>query len=178
MGYARRMSNLKQQSGSAKAIVLLVVVALAAGAGWFVVFRDDAGDDARETDAPRISSNSGLEEEEFVEEKWGTEVVRIERVSEVQGEERSYVQIYFTSDLEGFAIAQKADQCARSYLKEFDSASCYGFPNVEAVEYAGVDPETGEMEHICWLGFASRAAGGEKVIRVDNGQFEAEGCPA
>lgn len=159
-------------------MVVLVAAALAAVGVWYFILRDVTEDGKTSSGDPQASPSAKLDESDFVEEKWGTEVVRLEREVEVQGELRAYIQIYFTSDLEGFAIAQKADQCTKSYLKEFDSASCYAFPSVEAIEYAGVDAETGEMEHICWLGFASRAKGGEKVIRVDNGQFEAEGCPA
>lgn len=161
-----------------KSLILLLVLFLAGGGALaFLLTRDS---DEEPGPSPEMSESPVAEMSPVDEAEWGTEYIKVDREMGSGDSERAVLQVYFVNgELERFPLAQQANRCVRSYLKVgFDAVSCYAFPTLEALEFAGVDEESGGMEHLCWTAFASRSAEGEKTIQVEEGQYEGQGCPA
>lgn len=161
-----------------KSVILLLVLFLGAGGALAYLLTQDSEDDGGPT--PEASDTPAVERSPVAEADWGTEYIKIDRQTGSGDSKRSILQVYFVNDeLVSFPLAQQANRCVRTYLKEgYDSVSCYAFPTLEALEFAGVDEESGGMEKLCWTAFASRSAEGDKTIQVEDGQYEGQGCPA
>lgn len=161
-----------------KSVILLLVLFLAAGGALaYLLTQNSDGDSGSDPDA---SGSPSVERSPVAEAEWGTEYIKVDRETGSGDSKRAILQVYFVnSELERFFLAQQANKCVRTYLKEgYDSVSCYAFPTLEALEFAGVDEESGGMEKLCWTAFASRSAAGEKTIQVEEGQYRGQGCPA
>lgn len=161
-----------------KSVILLLVLFLAAGGALAYLLTRNSGEDPGAS--PEASDSPVVERSPIAEAGWGTEYIKLDRETGSGDSKRAILQVYFVNDeFVRFPLAQQANKCVRSYLKEgYDSVSCYAFPTLEALEFAGVDEESGGMEKLCWTAFASRSAAGDKTIQVEEGQYRGQGCPA
>ena len=110
--------------------------------------------------------------------KWGEVVLEVEQGAE-DGTPNG-ISVYFVNEGRvGFSA--EVLSCATVYSKKYGPTSCYGFPSIEAFEFAEVDPETGGMKKKCWQAYYSVAGPLKSTEKgtgaIDSGQAEELGCP-
>lgn len=157
-------------------IVLGIVLVLLLGGGtWFAISTLNDDDSTPE----RTAAGSGGFVDPPEEEAFGDVHFRFE----IETDERTLAKVYFVADGSEDELLAAAVDCVAYYTegqadKDYSGASCYGFDDEEALDFAEPDVETGAMANLCWRAYFSSAGRVEDGTgRKAGAQYEKEGCP-
>ena len=100
-------------------------------------------------------------------------------MAEIRNPAQDTVHAYFVNHEDPDSWSEKAEDCARTELARFTTATCYAFSSEEAVEFAGFPAQGGDPDVACWIAAATatRAPSGEISIESrDNPEIDPS-CP-
>ncbi len=125
------------------------------------------------TEPDRVRPNEWVLDERSRSFLWG------ERIAEVKNPAEDVVFAYFINHRSPESSRQRAEDCARTELARFTTATCYAFVSDEAIEVAGIPSEGGPPGTGCWLASATatRASTGEITVESGDNPSLDPSCP-
>jgi hypothetical protein len=138
---------------------------------------DDAAVEEEDPDEDEPAEEPEREEPEEAEVGYAPDEEPVHRIGEEQQGGR--LNVHFV--LEGAddeTMREMAATCVDHYIDDHASVYCYGFPSIDAWEYANVDDsETAGMENLCWTARENLSLSGDRDGQTGNDLAEVEGCP-